>query len=713
LGGAAAWVGNTGYGYGVNDAVALSEQLMLYFTQEMGTQQFMPLGQALVNAKQRYAFTATSGGFGVYDEKAMIEATFYGLPMHTVRTPLQPDAIGGFSINEGTPAPLYLNDPEDLWVVNHIVNFTVPEVPGEPSPQMLHSTEDGSFYSQNYEVQAWPGRPIQPRGSFVLPDLETPTNVNLVPHGQFLVGASFSDIGNFDPVVAIPSSEDTLLEPLFSADGWFPVKLWAVNRFGDQDRSTLVAGQYDSNNETERLYNMMELETFYAPAGWSDYEPPVIWSIVSDIVEVEDTSTTPPTLKNVVHFAALVGDASDIPARVIATYTVFTGGVPSGLQAVELVQDPYDPALWVYDGNTIVFEETMEYYIQAVDASGNVAISSKEAFHVIDGEKADAIQAIGTQRTIELEFAFDDGGVQSENVTFEISTMLVGAEDPANTCNGASIGNGSCSVTITSVDPGVSTLTITFRALETVNGEVNVIVEQTFEYITEWWAGSITLPKSVAFGSATSDLLDVCYTLSRIDGGGPLVTTSKDRQCPEGGIDSGDPQHTFEWEGLTAGTYQLVEEVNDTTYTFMQPITDIVVDDAHPDVQLQTVVNQLEGCSPGYWRNHLDRWDEVGLDPADPFDVVFDFINSPISSGFGLDFTLEDAVNAKGGNRNALARHGIAALLSALHADVLYPLEADGIQGSVIDLVQSGMEARASSVANLLASANSLSCPIN
>ncbi len=271
-------------------------------------------------------------------------------------------------------------------------------------------------------------------------------------------------------------------------------------------------------------------------------------------------------------------------------------------------------------------------------------------------------------------------------------------------------------MTITSSVPGVSTLTITFKAFESIVNETgveeeNVIVEQTFEYITEWWAGSITLPKSVAFGKATIDPFPVCYTLTRTDG--TLVTTSKSPQCLS--IESGNPDHTFEWEGLTAGTYQLVEQVNGNTYAFIQPITGIVVDSAHPDVQLPSMLNRLEGCSPGYWKNHIrPEWEAAGLDPDDLFNNVFDFINSPIASQYPDDFNLEQAINSTGGEFGKLARHGLAALLNARHPDVLFPLEQDGIEGSVIDLVQQAMVTiDGEPLSSELASANVLGCPIN
>lgn len=101
------------------------------------------------------------------------------------------------------------------------------------------------------------------------------------------------------------------------------------------------------------------------------------------------------------------------------------------------------------------------------------------------------------------------------------------------------------------------------------------------------------------------------------------------------------------------------------------------------------------GCTPGYWKNHLDAWSPTGLSPADDFDTTFGV------DLFDPDISLEQGVKAKGGKVNRLARHGTAALLSALHPDVDYPYTA----AEVIAMVQAGDT-------DLLEEANELGCPL-
>jgi hypothetical protein len=103
-----------------------------------------------------------------------------------------------------------------------------------------------------------------------------------------------------------------------------------------------------------------------------------------------------------------------------------------------------------------------------------------------------------------------------------------------------------------------------------------------------------------------------------------------------------------------------------------------------------------EGCTPCYWKNHLDSWPPTEYSPEDDFDTTFGV------DLFDPDITLDDAIRAKGGKENRLARHGTAALLSAAHPDVYYSLTVE----DVIILVQA-------EDADTLEMNNELGCPLD
>ena len=79
------------------------------------------------------------------------------------------------------------------------------------------------------------------------------------------------------------------------------------------------------------------------------------------------------------------------------------------------------------------------------------------------------------------------------------------------------------------------------------------------------------------------------------------------------------------------------------------------------------------GCTPGYWKNHLDAWVPTGYSPSAVLNSVF--INADI---YGLgNVTLLNALKFKGGSGDLgaariLLRTAVAALLNVAHPNVYY-----------------------------------------
>jgi len=90
-----------------------------------------------------------------------------------------------------------------------------------------------------------------------------------------------------------------------------------------------------------------------------------------------------------------------------------------------------------------------------------------------------------------------------------------------------------------------------------------------------------------------------------------------------------------------------------------------------------------EGCTPGFWKNHLEEWQSTTFSPNDDFKQVFGLIESEvIQIKFHKEMidnpTLEQAINALGGGINALARHATAALLNS-QSGINYPLTSEQV----------------------------------
>ena len=130
-----------------------------------------------------------------------------------------------------------------------------------------------------------------------------------------------------------------------------------------------------------------------------------------------------------------------------------------------------------------------------------------------------------------------------------------------------------------------------------------------------------------------------------------------------------------------------------------------------------------QGCGPGFWKqdHHEDFW--VGVDPGDLFsDIdIFDVVIEIKFKEKGTkgkppllnDPTLIEALQAKGGKVNALARQAVAALLNAGSPDVDYALSP----GEVVILFQAALGSPDPSAIETqkdnFETLNELGCPLN
>lgn len=92
----------------------------------------------------------------------------------------------------------------------------------------------------------------------------------------------------------------------------------------------------------------------------------------------------------------------------------------------------------------------------------------------------------------------------------------------------------------------------------------------------------------------------------------------------------------------------------------------------------------IQGCTPGFWKNHLDAWAVTGYSPDQQYSDVFGF-EVPGHE----DLTLHEALSISGGGAEyALVRHSVAGLLNAAHPDVNYRYS----ESTLISKVQDGAD---------------------
>ncbi|MEX2211078.1 MAG: ABC transporter substrate-binding protein, partial [Gaiellaceae bacterium] len=254
----AVYVANTGYGYGHYEAVALSERLFALLAQNLAGS--ATLGEAWVDAKQEYF--ATMGAYDVYDEKALIEATFYGLPFWR----LDSGTVASLASDGGSAAsaPSLALDPlgSGLQVASHSTTpvLTRNDVPGR-----------GSYWTPpDGDVEFHHRRSLQPRLTFPFE-----TAGPLSAHGVRLRALSTGDVTGVDPLYgnATIANSDREPEPNI-VDTFWPASPISLHRLpGGDARVVFVAGQ-SRPDDVQRLFTHAAFDVLYSSS--SDRTPPEI-----------------------------------------------------------------------------------------------------------------------------------------------------------------------------------------------------------------------------------------------------------------------------------------------------------------------------------------------------------------------------------------------------------------------------------------------------
>jgi hypothetical protein len=118
-----------------------------------------------------------------------------------------------------------------------------------------------------------------------------------------------------------------------------------------------------------------------------------------------------------------------------------------------------------------------------------------------------------------------------------------------------------------------------------------------------------------------------------------------------------------------------------------------------------------EGCTPGYWKNHLDSWVPTGYAPGQTVGSVF--------TGSLYDATtLQAALDFGGGSgvagaQRILLRAAVAGLLNAAHPDVNYTMSVSDLIDAVDAALASGDRDTMLALAASIDFDNNLGCPLN
>ncbi len=351
----AIYIGNTGYGYGDSATIALTESIMANLAGNLnGT---FTIGQALTQAKQDQFSKA--GLYGVYDLKAIEEATLYGLPFWQIDVP-------GNSVADPDPTagPIGTDPISELTAAS----FSI-----APEFDLVNSV-NGDYYAVGGEVEYLQWRPIQPR-----------TGVDVTKDGLIATGAIFTDLVTSDNTIADVAFarpmtvSSTLREPEVETPGIvFPTGFTTVgtgNRVNPDptgpaveqvQRLNLIPGQFQGNptgsGGVQRLFEEIDGTVFYQPAanlGSIDWTRPFI----------NDVDAT--TSGNQVQFTVDTNDPDSAVSRVVVLYrsgaTTWT--------SVDLAQQGTS-ATWIGGGLFGAVTPPLDYFVFSVNDDGVTSVST-------------------------------------------------------------------------------------------------------------------------------------------------------------------------------------------------------------------------------------------------------------------------------------------------------------------------------------------------
>jgi hypothetical protein len=367
----ASWVANSGFGLGDTDTVAFSEQLMALFAKNLDGG--LPVGQALTKAKQDYYLDRSA--LSAYDEKSMLEATFYGLPFYGVG--VAPTPIGG-TPPAPTPTPTTVPgtaSPTSTPVASPIVTDPVSGLDSAgffatPTFTLRHGKHGDYYESGPGGVDAVNYRPVVARVTMPA------TKPGLRAHSAIIESAqSFEDrnddgtIKPFDASFVMPTEDLTALspEPVFG-DAAYPSALATVVSTATRSQLNLGTTQFFTDAHPDnagigvmRRFTKLGGRVFYNSS--TNYRPPTI--LFTEATKFGSNVGFTVTVCNAVRTTVLFHDVGD----------------PSGnWKNVDLALGAgSDNCTWTGGSPIAAPDSEIEFLVQSCNADGNCASSSNKA----------------------------------------------------------------------------------------------------------------------------------------------------------------------------------------------------------------------------------------------------------------------------------------------------------------------------------------------
>jgi hypothetical protein len=384
-------IAGTGYQYGDTDFIEYSERLYRNFARQLlpGTGP-IPIGEALVRAKLEY-LAATPDIRGIH-EKALLEATLFGLPMLGVN---MPNNRGGNSGTGGVVTPQAVASGPAATLGLRTKDLSVGSTGVATNTVSLANVQGGgnvlaTWLSGPDGVVSNPAEPALPLAAINI----TPTDGSVVLRGVGFRGGTYTD-STIVPLTGAPTTELRGVHVPFVSPVFFPMRTWTVNYFGALSggggTSLLVtpaqhrAFDIEAGTSTLRRYGNLDLRLYY-----SGNLGTVALSDAPTVVGVD----AQPDNGGIAFAAQVVGDPKAAIHQVWITHTDGLGawqsldldqcvrsGTGTPLPAACTVEDS---RIWM--GRLPTAPATLRYVVQAASGTGLVTLDDNRGlYYAISG----------------------------------------------------------------------------------------------------------------------------------------------------------------------------------------------------------------------------------------------------------------------------------------------------------------------------------------
>ncbi|MCC6232588.1 MAG: HYR domain-containing protein, partial [Verrucomicrobiales bacterium] len=386
----------TGYQYGDTDFIEYSERLYLLFTRQLRTGSgAVSLGSALARAKAQY-LASTSDLRGIH-EKALLQATLFGLPMLAYDLPgarLAPPP--GTSVIPATQA--YVSDPPSAGQVLGLryADLTVNASFSRHELTLKNAERDAGdpgapeevlavWYSGSDGIVTHPAEPVLPL------EIRNVTVPGVSLRGIGYRGGEFSDLPNLVPLTGAATTEIRGVHPAFVSDEFFPQRFWRANYFGALCESGVEGTQLfvtpvqvrsvagadlatlrRHHKSNFRLFYSGNITTYVDPATGASSTPAL--SAPPTISKIE---ATPDDEGRVTFKVQVVGNPAAGVQEVWILFTSLTGAFRDRWEPLDLHQSTADSRTWEA---TLDLHDTppgdVRFQVQAVNGVGLVTLAN-------------------------------------------------------------------------------------------------------------------------------------------------------------------------------------------------------------------------------------------------------------------------------------------------------------------------------------------------